>query len=366
MQEAYSDTVAPWWTKMAVYWLDDQVSIAFHSDLPLSAGKSAIIDSLHLQGFNQFLAMRGFRLKSFNRDDVPHVISESDMPGKDYVRSASRNYEENERLNSPIGKYVFHISTGHGSLVVSFFHIEQVTGYMASTYSTGDGLPTVPAVVNLINSSRDTLRQEGKIPVVVATPNWLSGSVGLGCMTHGCPVMPPVPVTEHCSAWHITLPDLSPTMQRRTGAGVRVFVLDTRPQLAQITEAAHKAGDNNMLLQTIVAQINGQAPSILFNDQDQSLPIVLEDGSKIQPATGRDIYGRLSGFAMADHGLFVTGIIRDLAPGATIECIRVLNDYGASTVAVLIQALERDTVSYVTDQPGNGQGRRSLSSASCD
>ncbi len=50
-------------------------------------------------------------------------------------------------------------------------------------------------------------------------------------------------------------------------------------------------------------------------------------------------YGRLVGFPMADHGLAIAGIIRDLAPNADIECIRVLNDYGVGDLRALIKAL---------------------------
>ncbi|HEY6409368.1 MAG TPA: S8 family serine peptidase, partial [Ktedonobacteraceae bacterium] len=53
-----------------------------------------------------------------------------------------------------------------------------------------------------------------------------------------------------------------------------------------------------------------------------------------------DIYQRLFGFEMPDHGLFVTGIIHDLAPKARIECIRVLNDSGIGDFAIICKALE--------------------------
>jgi Subtilase family len=43
---------------------------------------------------------------------------------------------------------------------------------------------------------------------------------------------------------------------------------------------------------------------------------------------------------MPDHGLFIAGIVRDLAPGATIECMRVLSDYCVGDLATLTKALE--------------------------
>jgi subtilisin family serine protease len=42
---------------------------------------------------------------------------------------------------------------------------------------------------------------------------------------------------------------------------------------------------------------------------------------------------------MPDHGLFVTGIVRDVAPGATIEFVRVLDDYGVGSTDTVVSAL---------------------------
>ena len=55
--------------------------------------------------------------------------------------------------------------------------------------------------------------------------------------------------------------------------------------------------------------------------------------------TGKDIYGRLSGFPMADHGLFIAGLVRDIAPDASIECMHILNDFAVGESSVLFQAL---------------------------
>ncbi|HLX39784.1 MAG TPA: S8/S53 family peptidase, partial [Ktedonobacteraceae bacterium] len=44
-------------------------------------------------------------------------------------------------------------------------------------------------------------------------------------------------------------------------------------------------------------------------------------------------------FPMNDHGVFIAGIIRDIAPGTQVECIRVLNDYCVGDTTTLINAL---------------------------
>ncbi len=43
---------------------------------------------------------------------------------------------------------------------------------------------------------------------------------------------------------------------------------------------------------------------------------------------------------MADHGLFIAGIVRDIAPDAHVECIRALNDYCAGESTAFVKALE--------------------------
>src|SRR5260370_30059936 len=80
-----------------------------------------------------------------------------------------------------------------------------------------------------------------------------------------------------------------------------------------------------------------EAPYVKFDFQ--VLPDHLAEDAPDTLKTGRDVYGRLVGFCMPDHGLFVTGIVRDLAPAANIECIRVLNDFGVGDTQTLIAAL---------------------------
>src|SRR5207302_706095 len=63
------------------------------------------------------------------------------------------------------------------------------------------------------------------------------------------------------------------------------------------------------------------------------------DPGTSQAGTGKDVYGRLVGFRMPDHGLFVAGIIRDLAPDANIECVRVLNDFCTGSIQTLVDVL---------------------------
>ncbi len=375
MQNKQTKTAQPWWSKMAIYWLDNHVSITFRSDLPPSAGKQAIINALDLDTFNQFLNMRGYTLRSFAQADVPQseVLTKgtSSTTGANVTTVQPHDTtwggdgpnggtgQQAGDLQSPLGKYVFQAASGQGSLVQCFFTIEQTAPYAMIGTSVVGGMEPASAssqygsyavsditrqVINMINSARTTaFRQPGCATVVMAAPNWLSSSTGpvSGCGTHGGAITPPLPVEDPAPDWHITLPDLVPALQKRTGTGVTVFVLDTQPALQQIRSAAERAGKNNALLETLVSQLDTPSPTFVLHNSGQPLPAILENGSPYQPFSGRDVFGRLSGFEMSDHGLFVAGIVRDVAPDARIECIRVLNDFGAGSAAVLMNTLER-------------------------
>lgn len=196
------------------------------------------------------------------------------------------------------------------------------------------------AVIELLNAHKHTFAHEG-LPDFDIIPHWLWS--GTGDIIHGCPVSPPIPVEEFSASGRckITLPQLPDSLQRVTGKGVTVFVLDTLPPPEMIELAAKAAGKNNLLLQEMAtgmikaAPYNALPPAISVNYSfNKEIP-----GPEQSATTGKDIYGRLVGFPMADHGLAIAGIVRDLAPDANIECIRVLNDFGVGDVRSLAHAL---------------------------
>lgn len=353
----------PSWVRMVMYWLENQVTLAFHSDVPFSSiGKAPIptdpiFKSLRLDNLNQFLVARGFKLRPFRVQDVPHPAGTgTGTSGRD-LEDLKKDVEKLEAeiesdLASPIGKFFFPSPSGRGTLVVGYFNIARVRTFHpiqdpASMNSPDDNESNTRQVVNLINRNLDKLRQEGKIPLIAAMPNWLGGAT---CVIHGCPVTPPYPVPggDACSAdpglWPITLPELSSEMQGQKGDEVTVFVLDTMPDIEHypdmVKDAAGSAGTHNLLLKEISAEKNRSAsPYIKFTYQD--LPDLLKEDAPDQLLTGRDIYGQLYGFNMPDHGMSVVGIVRDLVPKANIEYIRVLNDFGVGDTCTLIDALQQ-------------------------
>jgi subtilisin family serine protease len=242
-------------------------------------------------------------------------------------------------LNSSVGKYLFTPASGQGTLAMCFFHCSNPSlAPSSSQHGNGKEGPTTAdttkAVVKLINQNLDKLKQDGLIPLVSATPNWISGGApGIGS---ACPASEPIPVPEdHAHThWHFTLPDLSDSLKALKGDGVTVFVLDTMPTEAHIRQAAQHIGNKNVLLQSVVAAMDSVPPTIVI-PTPKTIPARLDN---IQ--TGKDIYGRHFGFKMSDHGLFVTGILHDLVPNAKIECIRVLNDSGVGDLGMILNALQ--------------------------
>lgn len=334
---------SPWWSEMVMYWLENKVAITFHCGISLNPkqdnAQREILNALRLDDLNAFLRERGFKLKPCNAQDLPHTSCASvDAP----------HAHDDDNVNDPCGKYLFSSPSGLGTFVVGFFDIERVKTphpiqdmrlkqLNGIAYDQNDS--NARQIVKLMNHNLDKLREEGRIPIVAAMPDWLGGSTG--CISHGCSIIPfPVEKEDSCAlpnCWTLTLPELSDVIQSKTGRGVTVFVLDTMPKPEQIEQAAQDAGDSNWLLKDIVQQ--RKTGDIVA--RYQTLPELLAEDAKDRIVTGRDIYGRPSGFKMPDHGLFVTGIVRDLAPGVKIEYIRVLNDYGVGDIHTLIYELEK-------------------------
>src|SRR5713101_903134 len=328
--------------------------------------KKAAIKAMNLEALNDsdLLVKNHFRLHSFRPSDTlrPMESTVSDMQ---------------DDLNSEIGKYLFNVRDEQGRpvpTVISFFHFTYRDQPQATaTHSFAElapmfGMPAAPAettlvsendkhggngdqdngkhpedspvvkLVTLINDHLEELSSQG-IPIIAASPVWLTGATnGTTIPTgQGCPVTPPIPVPEdaECSScaglFPITLPELPSALRSMSGDGVTVFILDTLPKPKEIKRAVEGAEEENLLLLDV-------ARNVKFHYN--RLPDLLDVPSKSQPVTGKDIEGRLVGFRMPDHGLFVAGIVRDVAPNAHVECIRVLNDFCVGDLPTITKALE--------------------------
>jgi len=319
-----------------IFWFENQVAFTFRLPLNPAEGKQRVIDELPLDQLNNFLSERHkVTLRSFGPNDVPHPNSEGD----EHTDSSNQS----DDMRNPRAKYLFPSPDNQGCILIGFFHIDSADVNKDHT----------PEVVNNINQTKFI---EGV--QISAMPNWLGACTG--DVGHGCPLTPPVAlnVSDICAVspgyQPITVSQLPNALQQADGAGVTVLVLDTVPEPDVIAEASGKAplGANRLLVDMATGMVEIETPFTpkppamniatppAISVYHQSLPGDDDPAGENQPKTGKDIDGNLIGYPIADHGLFVAGIIRTLAPAANIVCIRVLNDFGVGNTTALIQMLE--------------------------
>jgi hypothetical protein len=230
----------------------------------------------------------------------------------------------------------------------------------------------VRAVVNHVNQ---TLRQRSfagpgnrRWHIVAATPNWLSGAAQ-GDHTGGGPgsapvAIPPGKVAERQAGgagryWQFQFAEaevqrLVDIQRQKAGtndrSGVIVAVLDTSPTRAAVEAAAGDANRGNWLLREVAANVAIDGERSLhhayFTHLGYYLPNWLGGLKRWKEAHADPSQDSASlaalqteHYAMPDHGLFVAGIVRDIAPAADIRLIRVLNDVGVGDLAGLTNVL---------------------------
>lgn len=309
-----------------VYWRKNQVALTFFSELTIDASTADIVNTItaNLHDLNQQAFSSPFTLQRRPSPTMSEQASRADSIAGIYVYSAPA------RVVGPSALPAADI-TVFCTLAVK---PDTMAGEQPGMNNSGEDV-TLQALKEL----NDYARTGNARFNFHAMPTWLFSCVP--DQTHGCPVTPPFPVDEVGSAgrWQTSLPDLPAELQNATGAGVTVFILDAFPAPERISSAANAAGQQNTLLQQMAQgmtsnQPSGAEPPAISLDYTYEIPGPLETA-----VTGKDIYGRLSGFPMPDHGLFIAGLVRDLAPDARIECIRILNDFGTGDFASLVQAL---------------------------
>ena len=205
--------------------------------------------------------------------------------------------------------------------------------------STDPAVPDpVPMAVSYLQGHLEQLAQTGLF-LVSAMPNWLV-TAAPALYGDGGPALPPQPAPtldlptpgNSPIGWHISFIDQSLSLDPDDAAGVMVAVLDTAPHPESLRSVATRPElRRNWLLQRLAANLRSQNGS--FEIEYDRYPVSEEI------CTGRDINGDPLYYSMPDHGLFVAGLIRDIAPQARIRVIRILNDFGGSDLYNLFAAL---------------------------
>ncbi len=360
------------------FWRKKQAAVTFHSAIPLVSTEGInqggiILDELNLelqrQKLNTFLAEHGvnYTLNFYQPIEPPEDARQSHAMTNRRSLHPRTIHQGRQSFTPPPGVYLFGLSepiqTKYGELatsVVTFFDFTPngntqsgMSGMMSEMGgsraddddSTGYGddgngeeppprskLSPVVRIVNTFNRGLDMLNGE-QVPISGASPNWLWG--GTAYVPQGCPVNPPIPVEDACTFWHFHLPMLSPgELQSMTGEGVTVFVLDTLPEREVISRAATRAGDDNLLLFDVERNVT-------FNYDIWNYWTVTLGDPPIPPlAVGKDVYDRHFAFRMPDHGLFIAGIVHDIAPHARVECIRIMGNFCVGDSNIFLSALQ--------------------------
>ncbi|HEY6284263.1 MAG TPA: S8/S53 family peptidase [Ktedonobacteraceae bacterium] len=377
------------------FWLDDRITVTFQlgpEATPIPPPGE--IPSGHIVTNNEMTAREGSpptfdktsAINALNLRELNDFLDKSNYPilntidFTDTMRTPGAIPPANPEQ---IGKYLFTSIDDQGQYVptvICFFKFDSmamksspVGSPTANTSMSGNGQANdnhkndgndngksssdpVVSLVNFINrqDTLEYLRNQLNVPIISASPTWLTG--GSPYAPVGCPLSPPIPVPgdAHCSSspglWPIMLPELSTDLERMTGDGVHVIILDTLPRQEDMMRTLEGAEDHNLLLLDVVNNV------VMHHNL---LPVGIDEPNPKQPKTGKDIKGRNGGgFRMADHGLFIAGIVRDVAPYAHVECIRALNDFCAGESTAFVKALEsvENRMLLVNPDDNNKQG----------
>ena len=132
--------------------------------------------------------------------------------------------------------------------------------------------------------------------------------------------------------WRVSYVDKGIPLDPNGAQEVLVAVLDTAPPPDRLQRAANFSGfRRNWLLQSLNSNL--QSANGSFEIEYDRYPVTAD------VRTGRDFRNDSRSYFMRDHGLFVAGLIRDIAPRARIRLIRVLNDFGGGDLYCLFAAL---------------------------
>lgn len=187
--------------------------------------------------------------------------------------------------------------------------------------------------------------------LVAATPNWLcsaahiSPSPGSKPEAVGEDDLPDKSIWEK-RGWTFRFDSKKLDAARARARGddvaaepVVVAILDTRPEPDEV-EASK---DKNPLFQRLVATFGPE-----IGGEPLSFPQSRFD--RLGALSPNRIAGTQAKYRLRDHGLFIAGIIHDIAPRAELHLIRVLGGYGVSALQEVAEALWRVHRAFVLER----------------
>ena len=195
-----------------------------------------------------------------------------------------------------------------------------------------------PMALSYLQGQLEKLAQAG-LHVLSAMPNWLVTAAPV-LYGDGGPALPPRPspkldfaaASNSLMGWRVSILDQGIPLDPNGAQEVLVAILDTAPRPDRLERAVHRPEfRRNWLLQRLAH--NQQSANGSLEIEYDRYPVTTD------VRTGRDFEHNSWYYSMPDHGLFVAGLVRDLAPGARIRLIRILNDFGGGDLYPLFAAL---------------------------
>lgn len=195
-----------------------------------------------------------------------------------------------------------------------------------------------PLALSYLQAHLEQLAQEG-LALLSAMPNWLVAAAPVFYSDSG-PALPPrpapsldQPASENTPVgWHFSFIDQVAPLHPTGTEDVVVAILDTAYHMDRVRSSATRPEfRRNWLLQRLANDLRSE--NGLFEIEYDRYPVSND------ARTGHDFYHEPRYYFMPDHGLFVAGIVRDIAPRARIRLVRILNDYGCCDLYNLFAAL---------------------------
>jgi hypothetical protein len=227
-------------------------------------------------------------------------------------------------------------------------------------YRGGPPIDAVLGLTNLVNGhllqdvdldgrritlTDDQARRDWRVRFRAVHPNWLSTGADDG--DGGSPGSLPEPAPDGTWRFRALSRRLAARLIKADESRVLVAVLDTSPRKEELDAAAARY-PGNWLLQVLSQE--SQPGGRLVVDRSQPSPLLLDD--YYDPPFLSGLYPQMflqrpepdasqAHYLMPDHGLFVAGIVRSIAPFAEIRLIRVLNDFGLGDMYAVAKVLKQ-------------------------
>ncbi|MCC6616921.1 MAG: S8/S53 family peptidase [Anaerolineae bacterium] len=251
-------------------------------------------------------------------------------------------------------------------------HFRGIQGAYFPTETTRD------AVTHLVTAAKEHLAElMENFDFQYASPNWLFGGTQ-GTMPTGGPGGRPSPVAVPAQTGKIEPKKFKKqrfdqllslfsgvlgavNIAAQTAQPVNVVILDTAPEKADLDRAYATFKDND-LLSSLRNKLHIMRARQLGIDFTRLKPPPNPAVARQQPTTPTEqaekeaaikYFKRSGGYEMPDHGLFIAGIIHQIAPEANIYLVQVLNKYGLGTLDSLRRGLSAIEQNALRDETGN-------------